>query len=246
MSTINPFKRPFVLSFAQEAEGGDGSVSDAATDVADQSADTQDQASQDAAADAAGGGDAGSDEGREIDGEYRYSQSYVEKLRREAATTREKAKTDAAAAAEAAKTELAQSIGKALGLIKDDETPDPDALVAQAQTERQSALEEARATKVELAVLRNADKHDANTEELLDSRDFTRKLKDLDPTAADFTSQVDELIKAAVDSNPGRFKRVQVAGSSGGSDHSGDGDRTPPGDKSIDDIRKDRQKRRGF
>src|SRR5690606_25924025 len=107
-------------------------------------------------------------------------------------------KTDAAAAAEAAKTELAQSIGKALGLVKDDEPVDPEALLTQAQADRQAAIDEAHATKRELAVLRAAGKHDANAEELAESVTFGRKLAALNPTDDDFSSQVDELIKETV------------------------------------------------
>jgi hypothetical protein len=175
-----------------------------------------------------------------------FSREYVEKLRRENAAAREKAKTDAATAAEAAKTELTQSLGKALGLIKDDEPADPAKLIQQAQAEREAALKEARSTKVQLAVLRSVDKHDANADELLDTASFLKKLDELDPTATDFSSQVDELIKGAVDSNPARFKRVQVASSAGGAQHTGE---TPPADpenQTVDDARAARQKRRGL
>lgn len=152
-----------------------------------------------------------------------FSKEYVEKLRREAAGYREKAKTDAAAAADAARSEITQQLGKALGLVKDDEKADPEALVAQAQADRQAAIDDANATKRDLAVLRNADKHDANTEELLDSSGFLRKLAALDPSDAEFASQVDALIKDTVDGNPAKFKRAQVATSTGGGNHSGEG-----------------------
>lgn len=178
--------------------------------------------------------------------EEKFDRAYVEKLRRESASYREKAKTDAAAAAESARTELAQSIGKALGLVKDDEPVDPEALLTQAQADRQAAIDEANAARRDLAVLRTADKHDANTEELLDSASFNRKLAALDPTADDFTSQVDELIKTTVDGNPGKFKRVQVAASSGGTQHTGETSPVPTEKKSIDELRKERQKRRGI
>ncbi len=152
-----------------------------------------------------------------------FSREYVEKLRRENAAAREKAKTEAATAAEAATSALTQSIGKALGLVKDDEKVDPEALIAQAQTERQAAIDEANATRRDLAVLRNAAKHDANTDELLDSATFNRKLAALDPSADDFASQVDALIAETVTGNPTKFKRVQVAASAGGTTHSGEG-----------------------
>ncbi|HWU31056.1 MAG TPA: hypothetical protein VN041_18395 [Microbacterium sp.] len=152
-----------------------------------------------------------------------FSKEYVEKLRREAAGYREKAKTDAAAAAEAARSEVAQQIGKALGLVQDDTPPDPAALVAQAETERNQAIEREQSLKRQLAVLTGSDKHDANTAELLDSNAFGSKLKALDPDADDFASLVDALIKETVDGNPTKFKRVQLAQRTGGGDHSGEG-----------------------
>jgi len=175
-----------------------------------------------------------------------FSKAYVEKLRRENAAAREKAKTDAAAAAEAAKTELTQSIGKALGLITDDEQVEPAKLIEQAQADREKALAEAKSTKRDLAVLRNADKHDANTEELLDSRDFAGKLKDLDPDADDFASQVDALIKSAVDSNPARFKRVQVAAAAGGASHTGESGQAAAEGDDVDSFRKSYRESRGL
>lgn len=175
-----------------------------------------------------------------------FSREYVEKLRRENASAREKAKTDAAAAAEAAKTELAQSIGKALGLVKDDETVKPEDLLAQAQADRQSAIDDANATKRDLAVLRNADKHGANVEELLESVSFGRKLATLNPTDDDFASQVDALIKDTVDGNPAKFKRVQVATSTGGTQHTGETAPVDPESKSIEQLREERRKRRGL
>lgn len=236
MFTIS--QRPHLQFFAPEAEpGGDPApVTDPAPEPVDPPADPApaDPQPTDPPADPSG------------DAPETFSREYVEKLRRENAATREKAKTEAAAAAEAAKTELAQSIGKALGLVKDDEPVDPDALLKQAQAERQSAIDEANATKRDLAVLRNADKHAANTEELLDSATFNRKLAALDPTADDFASQVDALIKDTVDGNPAKFKRVQVASSTGGTQHTGETAPVNAEDKSVDDLRKERQKRRGF
>ncbi|MGN7977431.1 hypothetical protein ACTJJ4_07640 [Microbacterium sp. 22195] len=207
-------QRPHLLSFAPEAEPGGAPAP--VTDPAPEPVETLEPApaapeATDPPAEPSG------------DAPETFSREYVEKLRRENAATREKAKTDAAAAADAARSEVAQQIGKALGLVKDDEPVDPDALLKQAQAERQTAIDEANATKRDLAVLRNAEKHDANVEELLESVSFGRKLAALDPTADDFASQVDALIKDTVDGNPTKFKRVQVAQRTGGGDHSGEG-----------------------
>lgn len=230
-----------------ETGGGTDTGAAEGTDTATTTG-TQTDTSKDAPTGAAEGTstDSNTATGQESGQTETFDRAYVEKLRKENAATREKATKAAEEAAEKARTELTQTLGKALGLIKDDETADPEKIVQQAQAEREQAIAEAKSTKVELAVLRNADKHDANTDELLDSRDFAKKLKDLDPDADDFASQVDDLIKSAVEANPSRFKRVQVAAAAGGSTHSGEGNSADSGDKSIDDIRKERQKRRGM
>jgi hypothetical protein len=237
MSTISMRRRPsFLRSFALEAEpGGDP-------------APTDDPAPADPPADPAPANDdpAPTDPPADPDKPETFSREYVEKLRRENAAAREKAKTDATAAADKARDELAQSIGKALGLVKDDETVKPEDLLAQAQADRQTAIDEANAGKRDLAVLRNADKHGANTDELLDSAAFNRKLAALDPSADEFASQVDALIKETVDGNPGKFKRVTPPPSPGSSTPTGEQPPADPESKSLDDLRKDRQKRRGI
>lgn len=136
----------------------------------------------------------------------------IERLRRENGSARTTAKQQAA---DEARTAMAQEIGKALGLIKDDEATDPAKL-----TEQLTASQaEIRVTKVENAVLRSAGKHGADPEALTDSRSFLAKLGSLDPAAEDFTTQVDTAIKAAVDSNP-KLKTGRAPGASG-ADHTG-------------------------
>ena len=160
--------------------------------------------------------------------------------------------TDAAKkAAEDAKNELAQSLGKALGIINDDEPADPEALLQaataerdQSAQERDEAKEKARLASIELAIFRSAHKHDANVDELLDSRDFASKYAGLDPAADDFASKLDGLITAAVDDNPTKFKNAQVALRSGGdfTHGTGGGNQLPAND--IDALRQARQERR--
>lgn len=237
MSMIS--KRPHLRFFAPEAEPGGGPAPE--TDPATEPVEPAQPA---APAEAAQPTDPPAEPS--ADSPETFSREYVEGLRREAAGYREKAKTDAAAAAEAATTDLAQKIGKALGLVKDDEPVDPEALLTQAQADRQAAIDEANATKRDLAVLRHADKHGANTEELLESVSFGRKLAALDPTADDFASQVDALIKDTVDGNPAKFKRVQVASTTGGTQHTGETAPVDPENKSIEQLREERRKRRGL
>jgi hypothetical protein len=128
----------------------------------------------------------------------------IEKLRRENGAERVNAKT---AAAEEARNELLQK----LGLTKDGATaPDPDALAKDLSTAR----EQARQTAVDLAVYRAAAASKANPDALLDSASFLAKVRTLDPTGADFTTQVTDAITAAVTSNP-TLKATQAVGASG-------------------------------
>jgi hypothetical protein len=136
----------------------------------------------------------------------------IEKLRREAGAARTNAKQQAA---DDARTELAQTIGKALGLVQGDEAPTPERLT---QT-LSSTTDELRLTKVELAVFRAAPTHQGDANALLDSRTFLAKVADLDPASADFQTQVDAAIRQAVTDNP-KLKAVQATGASA-VDHAG-------------------------
>ena len=120
----------------------------------------------------------------------------IERLRRENAAKRTDAK---AKAAEDARNELAQTIGKALGLVKD-EPVDPTELtkqLTQAQTEqRQAALELAIFRATPDATVANA---------LLDSRSFLEKVADLDPTDG---IAIAAAVGEAVQQNPALGKRL--------------------------------------
>lgn len=137
----------------------------------------------------------------------------IERLRRENAADRTNAKT---AAADQARQELAQSIGKALGLVQDDTPPDP----AQLATTAQEAVERANRAEVELAAYKAAGKHGANPVELLDRRSVASQLDKLDPAADDFAAQVDAIVKKAVTDNPQLLVQAPAAGPSS-SDHPG-------------------------
>lgn len=136
-----------------------------------------------------------------------WAQKIIRDSRDEAGKARTTAKANAAAEA---RTALAQEIGKALGLVKDDETPDPAKLTEQlttAQTAQRAAL-------VELAVFKAAGNHKADPAALLDSRAFLASVTDLDPSGSDFAAKVDAAIKAAVDGNPKLKAAAQAAGAS--------------------------------
>ena len=111
----------------------------------------------------------------------------IERLRKENGAARTTAKANAA---DEARNELAQTIGKALGLVED-ESIDPVQLTTQL-TESQAL---ARQAKVELAVFRAATDTDADPAALLDSRTFLAKLADLDPTdSAAVTAAISEAV----------------------------------------------------
>lgn len=117
----------------------------------------------------------------------------IEKLRRENAKDRTDAK---ASAADAARAELAQTIGKALGLVTDDNTPvDPATLTEQVTTSQADAKQ----ARVELAVFRNAATAGADPGALLDSASFLASLANVDP--AD-TAALTAAIQSAVEANP--------------------------------------------
>ena len=135
---------------------------------------------------------------------------------------RQAAEQAAQTAAEEARNALVRDLGKALGLVKDeDQAPDPAKLTEQltgTQTEN-------RSLKAEIAVLRSAGKHGADPEALTDSRSFLAKLDTLDPAADDFAAQVDAAIKQAVADNP-KLKAGRVPGASG-ADHPGGSGEAP-------------------
>lgn len=105
-----------------------------------------------------------------------------------------KAKAAAATAAEQARAELAQSIGKAIGLVKD-EPLDPAKLTEELTAER-SAAQQAR---VELAIFKAAGAANGDPAALLDSSSFLRSLDGIDPSD---TAAVTAAISAAVEANP--------------------------------------------
>lgn len=97
-----------------------------------------------------------------------------------------------AAAADQARQELAQAVGRAAGLIKDDAAADPAKLVEQMTAE-------VRQMRVSLAVHQAAPTVGADPNGLLDSRAFMDKAAALDPTD---TAGIASLITETVAANP--------------------------------------------
>lgn len=137
-----------------------------------------------------------------------WAQKIVRDARAEAASSRTNAKQQAA---DQARAELAQQIGKALGLVQDEQV-DPAKLTEQLTASQAAQTEAAR----ELAVFKAAAGAGADPARLLDSRSFLQSIADTDPTDA---AKIAELVKIAVDTNP-TFRTTPAPGASA-VDHAG-------------------------
>lgn len=98
----------------------------------------------------------------------------ITKLRRENGAARTAAKKNAA---DEARADLAQTIGRALGLVED-EPLDPAKLTEQLTASNAAAKQ----AQVELAIFHAAAGVNANATKLLDSRSFMARVADVDPT----------------------------------------------------------------
>lgn len=187
--------RPFYLLAGGSGEGdtgsGDGGQSDGQNDgqqgtgqdgnAGQQGQDPAPKAGQDSAVDVAALPD--------------NVQKMIRDLRTEAAANRTNAKSQAA---QEARQDLAQQIGKALGLVKDDQPADPAKLAQQIG----DLSGENKNLKTELAVFKAATKVGANAQALTDSRSFLAQIAKLDPTADGFDAKLREAMKKAVEDNP--------------------------------------------
>lgn len=150
----------------------------------------------------------------EVDKLPQWAQRVIGDLRKENGKTRTTAREKAA---EEARASLAQDIGKALGIVADDEPADPAKL-----TEQLTASQaEARRTAVELAAYKAAHAEGARADRLLNSRQFADKLAALDPGADDFADQLKQAITAEVDTDPELYRAGPTAPARGGSEFGG-------------------------
>lgn len=119
---------------------------------------------------------------------------------------------------------LRTTLGKALGLIKDDdgkgEGPDAEALAAQVEKSQAEATTAAR----ELAVYKAAASNGADPAKLLDSRSFLSAIENVDHTD---DKAISAAIKAAVDGNK-NFALARAAGASTADTASGPGGGSTP------------------
>lgn len=137
----------------------------------------------------------------------------IERLRRENGAERTNAK---AKAADEARAELAQTIGKALGLVKDDEQADPAKLTEQLAATRAAQ----RDTAAELIVWRHAADLQVDAAALTDSRAFAAAIKDLDPVSKTFADDVKKAAQEAAEQNP-KLKAAPAAAGASTVQHAG-------------------------
>lgn len=236
------------------ADGGDGD--DSGSD-SDDSSDADDDAGDD---DAGGTGDDdsaddGDDDGSKDDkpkpkppakkGGEEAPAATIARLQKDLKTANgeaAKARTTAKkSAADEARTEIVQELGKALGLIKDDDKTPPDPAVLKQQIEQATAAH--RSTALELAVYRGAGKAGVDPDSITDSRAFMASIKDLDPSDEGFAKAVTAAMKKAAEDNP-KLKAASQAPARTSSDRSGSAGGRSASDDSIDAHREARRKAR--
>lgn len=141
---------------------------------------------------------------------------WAQKAIRDARADAGKARTTAKqTAADEARTQLASQIAKALGIKTGDEPPDPAQLTEQVEQAQAAAWR----SGVELNVYRIAGSLGANAEALLDSLTFIESLDDLtevDPRSAEFKTQLEAKVQAALERNPSYKANGQAPGTPNG------------------------------
>lgn len=156
--------------------------------------------------------------------ERTYTKAEVKKFKDEAQKLRQRLRdeTEAAAkaAAEASEKAVAERIGKALGLIpeENDKPVDPAVLLEQAAereaqiaNERDQIASKLRAYELEKALSKAATAVDGDLDILTPYLKGTGALDALDPDADDYLDQVSAVVAAAVEANPKLRKAAPVA-----------------------------------
>lgn len=165
-----------------------------------------------------------------------WAQKVIKDARADAGKARTTAKAEAA---EEASKKILSDVLTALG-VKGNKTPTLEEVQAELEklrNENGSKDGDLNQTKVELAVYRIASKAGGDPDALLDSRTFLAEVKDLDPSAKDFSDKVTAAIKTAVKDNP-KLKASRVGAGSSSADHGsgGSGEGTERKPKPLSDA----------
>lgn len=218
-SLLRPIRLPFLWMATDDADSGSSDDASNETDaksesVADSSADTSIDAD---------------DKGNGIDGApwtkdnfdaeraWRLLQNKDQDIEKVKTTADQRVKN----AADEAEKNLAQKIGKALGLVEDEETK-PDELIAQLTKERDSKASQLNEYLTKDAIRTAARNSKADEDLLIPVLVGKGALKDLDPSSEDFADQVAAIVVSEVEKNP-KLRATQVASAtSNGNSASGD------------------------
>ncbi|MBF6333330.1 hypothetical protein [Nocardia transvalensis] len=150
----------------------------------------------------------------------------------------EQARAETDVRADQAREAVVQEIGRALGLVADENT-DPEQVIAEL-TERATASDrKLRDYRVKDAITTAADTHQGDHKLLVPYLRGTGALDELDPDAPDFSTRVDSLVADAIAANPKLAGAAAVARSGG--DFSA-GTASPPATDDDEDIEALRRK----
>ncbi|WP_433677985.1 hypothetical protein [Nocardia sp. CA-119907] len=162
----------------------------------------------------------------------------ITELRRDLESARTGASAAADQAAQQARDAVVQEIGRALGLVADEDA-DPEQVIAELTDRASTSDRKLRDYRIKDAITSAADTHHGDHKLLIPYLRGIGVLDELDPEATDFTTQVDALVADAITTNPKLANTPPVA-RSGGEFNAANA--TPPAPAVDDDIEAIRRK----
>ncbi|GAA5087033.1 hypothetical protein [Nocardia iowensis] len=162
----------------------------------------------------------------------------IAELRRDLESARTDASTALDQAAQQARDTMVQEIGRALGLVADENT-DPEQVIAELTDRASTSDRRLRDYRIKDAIAAAADTHRGDNKLLVPYLRGLGALDELDPDATDFTTRVDALVADAIATNP-KLANTPPVERSGGEFSAGNS--TPPAPAVEDDIEAIRRK----
>ncbi|MET7773742.1 hypothetical protein [Nocardia sp. NPDC005366] len=150
----------------------------------------------------------------------------------------DQARSGASAAADQARDAVVQEIGRALGLVAD-ENSDPEQVIAELTARASTSDQQLRDYRIKDAITTAADTHHGDPKLLLPYLRGTGALDGLDLEAADFGTRLDAVVAKAITDNPKLADTPPVPRSGG---EFGAGNATPPPAAEEHDIEALRRK----